>query len=110
MPADMDEMLTFVKMISRLKPVSFDDASDEDLYSNTEALNRLIDTARKMTSGAVVTLSQRELATVLASLRTFQRLDSDDTIEENLIATENGEIDALTIDEIDGLCDRLNQN
>jgi hypothetical protein len=108
MPADMDEMLTFVKMISRLKTVNFDDASDEDLHSNTEALNRLIDSARKMTEGATVTLNKRELATVLAALRAFARLGSEETEPENDIATCGGEFDALTVDEIDELCLEIN--
>lgn len=108
MPADMDEMLTFVKMISRMKPVNFDDASDEALFENTEALNRLIDSAQKMTEGATVSLNKRELATVLAALRLFQRTDSEETEAENDIATCGGEFDALTTEEIDSLCMSLN--
>lgn len=54
------------------------------------------------------TLTNRQLATVLAALRWFQRTDSAETSAENDIATNGGTLDALSIDEIDDLCERLN--
>lgn len=50
----------------------------------------------------------RELATILAALRFWQRTPSDYTEPENDIATNGGETDALSIEEIDVLCERLN--
>jgi hypothetical protein len=50
----------------------------------------------------------RELATILAALRWFQRTDSAETPEENEIAIDGGAFDALSNHEIDVLCERLN--
>lgn len=54
-------------------------------------------------------LNDRELATVLAALRLRQR-DLADEPRGNLddIATNDGEFDALDLEEIDALCERLN--
>lgn len=50
----------------------------------------------------------RELATILAALRLFQRLPSEASGPENEIATDSGEFEALSLVEIDALCERLN--
>lgn len=107
MPADLDEMLTFIKMLSRMTPVS-DGPEPEALDDAAATLNRIIDSARLMTSGTTVSFNRRELATVLAALRAFQRLGSELTEPENDIATCGGEFDALTVEEIDSLCDEIN--
>jgi len=55
-------------------------------------------------------MNRRELATVLAALRYWQRKNPGilDTEEYFEIASDGLEIDPLTMDEIDGLCERLN--
>lgn len=53
-------------------------------------------------------LDDREVATTLAALRAFSRLPSEMTEPENDIATSSGEFNALSISEIDELCERLN--
>jgi hypothetical protein len=55
-----------------------------------------------------MTVSSRDLATILAALRFWQRTPSDYTQPENDIATDGGETPALSIEEIDALCERLN--
>ena len=52
--------------------------------------------------------NERELATVLAALRLFQRTDSAHSGPENDIATNGGEFEPLTNAEIDVLCERVN--
>lgn len=56
----------------------------------------------------IMVVDTRELATMLAALRFFQRTGSDLTEPENDIATNGGEVAALSIEEIDVLCERLN--
>ena len=51
-------------------------------------------------------LSDRELATVLAALRLWQRSRHPLDLEE--IATDEGSFDCLDTDEIDSLCERVN--
>lgn len=53
-------------------------------------------------------LDNRELATVLAALRFWQRR-CDPRDPEMEIATDDDNIEALGDDEIDTLCERLNQ-
>lgn len=53
-------------------------------------------------------LNERELATVLAALRLFQRTDSAHSGPENDIASNGGAIEPLSNAEIDDLCERLN--
>ncbi|MCB5411676.1 hypothetical protein [Pseudogemmobacter faecipullorum] len=53
-------------------------------------------------------LSYRELATILAALRLWQRTDNRAHIEESVIATDCETMLALDNDEIDALCERLN--
>ena len=55
-----------------------------------------------------IAVNSRELATILAARRFFQRTGSDLTDPENDIATDGGELDALGNDEINELCERLN--
>lgn len=52
-------------------------------------------------------LSVRELGTVLAALRYWQRYEEGDSEERRLIA-EDPKGGALSDDEIDELCERLN--
>jgi hypothetical protein len=54
-----------------------------------------------------VTLTLRELGTVLAALRYWQRHEDCDSEERYLIA-EEPKGGALSNDEIDDLCERLN--
>ena len=61
-----------------------------------------------------ITLDERELATVLASLRFYQRnlLGGPSTFAsypESDIATDEGKLVPLTDTEIDTLCEELNQ-
>jgi hypothetical protein len=53
-------------------------------------------------------LTARELATVLAALRHWQKAlpESAEVYED--IATDDGRLEPLTVDEIDELCMRLN--
>lgn len=52
---------------------------------------------------------RRETATILAALRYWQRWEGFLTgCAENAIATDGGEIEPLTAEEIDALCERLN--
>lgn len=55
-----------------------------------------------------INLTDRERDTVLAALRYWQRSDSAETENESMIATRDGEQDALQADEIDDLCERIN--
>lgn len=57
-------------------------------------------------------LNHRELSTVLAALRYYQATlakvsEPDEGIAD--IASDGGEVRPLTVDEIDGLCERINQ-
>lgn len=52
-------------------------------------------------------LSAREVATILAALRQYQR-GTYHRLELEEIATNGGEFEALTADEIDELCQRIN--
>jgi hypothetical protein len=51
-------------------------------------------------------LTARELATVLAALRHWQTAESVEVYED--IATDDGRLEPLKVDEIDKLCVRLN--
>jgi hypothetical protein len=53
-------------------------------------------------------LTDREHATVLAALRFWQRMPSELSEPENDIATNGDEHAALTLEEIDALCERIN--
>lgn len=53
-------------------------------------------------------LDKRELATVLAALRYWQRLGLEEECPEQDIAADCGSIDPLLGHEIDALCERLN--
>lgn len=59
-------------------------------------------------ANGAASLGVRELATILAALRLFQRLPSEMSGPENDIATDCGEFAALSLAEIDALCERLN--
>lgn len=54
-----------------------------------------------------VTLNDRQLATVLAALRSWQNLPRTSPAHEQ-IASDDGKFDPLTDDEIDDLCQNLN--
>lgn len=55
-------------------------------------------------------LNDRELATVLAALRYWQGLllENAHVHDCGAIATDNGVLKPLEVDEIDALCERLN--
>lgn len=53
-----------------------------------------------------IEIDDRELATILAALRMFQRNDRDFELTE--IQTDNGLFTALSDEEIDTLCERIN--
>lgn len=53
-------------------------------------------------------LNPRELGTVLAALRFWQRLGDRHGGPELAIATDEGQLASLSDEEIDGLCERLN--
>lgn len=53
-------------------------------------------------------MDSRELATVLAALRYWQREGLMSDGHEQDIATDQGTVDRLSSEEIDGLCERLN--
>jgi hypothetical protein len=53
-------------------------------------------------------LDSRELATVLAALRFWQREGSSSCVPERGIATDGEEFEELSAAEIDDLCERLN--
>lgn len=54
-------------------------------------------------------MTPRELATVLAALRTRQwDLKNGESSDLDAIATNHGAFDALSLEEIDDLCERLN--
>jgi len=55
-----------------------------------------------------VGFTRRELATVLAALRMYQRLAPGSTPPELDIATDGGLIRPMTVEAIDDLCVRLN--
>ena len=58
-----------------------------------------------------LSVNHRELATILAGLRLHQnRLQRHDMAEGiNDIATDGGTLEALSVDEVGELCERLNQ-
>ena len=53
-------------------------------------------------------LTSRELATMLAALRFWQREGLTSAGCERVIATDEGTLEELSADEIDELCERLN--
>lgn len=57
-----------------------------------------------------MTLTDRELGTVLCSLRLLQRVVPLGRVDADLIdiATDGGELTPLDVDEIDELCQKLN--
>lgn len=56
----------------------------------------------------VITLDERQLATVLAALRHWQATPSEHTMDLNAIATNEDEFAALDLEEIDELCEEIN--
>ena len=67
----------------------------------------------KMKKTVPLTVDQRELATILAALRFHQdeNLQGASEIPDRVIrdiATDGGNLQPLTFDEIDRLCERLN--
>ena len=52
-------------------------------------------------------LDDRELATILAALRFWQRWAKPDGTEWD-IATDRGHLKAMTPEEVDDLCERIN--
>ena len=56
-----------------------------------------------------INLSSRELATVLAALRYWQRAGVMSCWYEKEIATNGGEFDEMTATQIDDLCERINK-
>ena len=60
----------------------------------------------------IVSMTERELATVLAALRHWQRQEcyADGGIPEHTIASDEGEHEPLDAQEIDELCERLNRS
>ncbi len=52
------------------------------------------------------TENARDVATILAALRKLQREGYDHM--DTMIATDNGEHTLMSLDEIDGLCQRIN--
>jgi hypothetical protein len=61
-----------------------------------------------------ISVSTRELGTILAALRYWQRQVTDsgsmpDTLPEAGIATDGNTLEPLWSDEIDGLCNRINR-
>jgi hypothetical protein len=54
-------------------------------------------------------LSAKQRAAILAALRFWQATPSDDTEDYNEIATDCGAFDALSIEEIDALCEQINE-
>lgn len=95
----------FVKPNSDPDAESFGTATDAWIAAGEDSALWLADHATPAGSG--FRFAHRELATVLAALRTFQRLGSEETIEENEIANGGHTFDALLIAEIDALCERL---
>lgn len=61
-----------------------------------------------MTQKTIVALDERELATVLAALRYWQREGWRGDCHEQVIATNDGDFSAMEADEIDTLCERIN--
>ncbi len=57
-----------------------------------------------------ITLNDRELATILASLRATQNVQQHEPLAPEIvdIATNYGALDALNHDEVDQLCERIN--
>lgn len=53
-------------------------------------------------------LTKRELATVLAALRHWQTALPESAGAYEDIATDGGRFEPLSVDEVDGLCMRLN--
>ncbi len=53
-------------------------------------------------------LDQRELATVLAALRYWQKMEAYRPLELEAIATDSESFAPLNGDEIDRLCERIN--
>ena len=56
----------------------------------------------------LIEFDSRELATLFAALRHWQATDSADTEKFNAIAADGDVHAALTNEEIDGLCERMN--
>lgn len=55
-----------------------------------------------------IIVNDRQHATVLAALRFWQRMPSEMSEPENDIATNGDDHPALTLEEIDALCERIN--
>ncbi len=53
-------------------------------------------------------LTERELATVLAALRHWQKVSPESAEAFVDIATDGGRLEPLSVAEVDGLCMRLN--
>ena len=56
----------------------------------------------------IIKVSNREHATILAALRHWQRVPGEALMHEDDIATNGGELEALSPPEIDELCERIN--
>jgi hypothetical protein len=79
---------------------------------NDAEWQELIETVAAALKPSPLHLNDRELATVLAALRVLQSEDPSEEREKDdiyHIRTDNGAVAQLTNDEIDALCERLNQ-
>lgn len=85
----------------------FDDCNEEDRPKCLDPIRAAL--AGNAGAGDAYPLSDREHATVLAALRCYQAEDDGHgNAELHDIATNSGTLDALSITEIDALCERLN--
>jgi len=97
------------------KPKSEDDFVDgmvvgtpTFIEAHTEARMSKSEVRRLKAQGVMPKFSDRELATVLAALRYWQREGLMSDGREQDIAGDDGKFDPLTVIEINELCERLN--
>ena len=66
-------------------------------------------TSRSNRRRASVKLYNADISTILAALRHYQyHLERGDALYESMIADNMGTLDPLTAEQIDNLCDRIN--
>lgn len=99
-----DDVLACMVELGLIKEGHLDEDPAHNFYVVAEALRTLA--GPKPDSAPA--LSERELATVLAALRYWQREGVGFDHTEDDIALGGGKFDSLNAQEIDGLCERLN--
>src|SRR5882762_5623527 len=89
-----------------VESILIDRARAMEIYRN---LGKILDDSRIEKGDTMAhAFSDREIGTILAALRYWQREGLMSEGEEQDVATDGGRFESLSVDEIDALCERVN--